>query len=102
MDRSEFWKFVHNPALMHYLSVLDVEVHDVESLFDILDDGDGHITIDEFCKGIGRIKGEARAIDMVSLMHDTYVVQQACRKISRDLASLEQRIGGGARPNVLS
>lgn len=87
ISQGEFWKFLNSPGVVEYLSVLDVDVHDAEHLFDVLDDGDGHISIDEFCSGIARVKGAARSMDLVSLMHDTFIIQQQCRNILKALSA---------------
>ena len=48
---------------------MELEVGDVHRVFKLLDDGDGTITFDELCKGISRLKGASRAIDMATVMH---------------------------------
>jgi len=63
----EFSIVMSNPDVKAWMSLLDLEVHDVESLFYLLDDGDGQITYEEFIPGIMRLKGQARSLDVVSL-----------------------------------
>lgn len=52
------------------MSVLDIDFHEIRELFYMLDDGDGEISFDEFLAGAIRIKGDARAIDQVVIMHN--------------------------------
>lgn len=54
---------------------------DCRPLFDILDDGDGHITIAEFCKGLMQLKGQARALDIHMLHRENSKVLQKCQDI---------------------
>lgn len=91
-----------NPVVLHYLSILEIEVHEVEPLFDLLDDGDGEVTIKEFCQGIMRLKGQARALDVISIMHDANMIMTQCREMKRSLALLEATIGvsSGMRDRV--
>jgi len=91
-----------NPVVLHYLSILEIEVHEVEPLFDLLDDGDGEVTIKEFCQGIMRLKGQARALDVISIMHDANMIMTQCREMKRSLAMLEQIMGvsSGMRDRV--
>ena len=50
--------------------MLDLEVHEVVSLFNLLDDGDGLITHDEFLNGVMRLKGHARSLDIIAISKD--------------------------------
>ena len=58
------------PSVEQYMSYLDVTLRDCEPLFEILAEGDGLITITEFCKGVMQLKGLAKAIDIVMLKHE--------------------------------
>lgn len=89
LSRREFWVLLESPTMLQYLSVLGVEVHEVESLFDLLDDGDGLITMAEFEKGLVRLRGPATAIDVVAMMHDTFVIQEQNRTLLKAISNLE-------------
>jgi len=67
VSRQEFTCLMSDPVMQKYLSSLDVDANDTSMLFGLLDDGDGHISCEEFCKGIVRVKGHARAIDIVRM-----------------------------------
>lgn len=43
---------------------LELEYHDLMSLFEFLDNGDGEITLMEFIEGAARLKGGAKALDI--------------------------------------
>lgn len=66
----EFQGMLANPDVKAYLSVLDLEVHETKTLFHLLDGGDGQITYAEFIEGILRMKGQARAIDVICVQRD--------------------------------
>merc|ERR1711972_1058534 len=53
-----------DPKACAILELLDVQMSHVEQLYEILDDGVGGITFEEFLGGITRCKGQARAMDM--------------------------------------
>ena len=44
----EFIEHLDHPIIKRYMALLDIHVHDVKNLFDILDDGDGKITVQAF------------------------------------------------------
>ena len=69
---------------------LDVSVRDVRPLFDILSEGDGLITIAEFCKGLMQLKGQARALDIVILQHENSKLMRQCHEIHRAICDAKQ------------
>ncbi|CAJ1362551.1 unnamed protein product [Effrenium voratum] len=88
LSASEFVTALSLPSVQRYLQVLEVKIQDCEPLFDILDDGDGRITIHEFCKGIMKIKGQARALDIVLLQRESHKVLKECQEIHQQLSQL--------------
>eukprot|EP00434_Breviolum_minutum_P040706 symbB.v1.2.036186.t1/scaffold4831.1/size56663/4 len=46
------------------MSQLELEYHDLLSLFEFLDNGDGEITPAEFIEGASRLRGSAKAVDI--------------------------------------
>lgn len=78
----QFQQLLANPKVKAYLAVLDLEVHESSTLFDLLDDGDGSITYGEFLDGVLRVKGQARSIDLISVQHQ-------CNAIIKALASMQ-------------
>lgn len=64
---------------------MEVNIRDTGPLFEILDDGDGRITIAEFCKGLMQLKGQARALDIIVLQHELAKLFRECKEIHQDL-----------------
>ena len=60
----EFSKLVQSPKLKFWMSQLELEYHDLLSLFEFLDNGDGKITLTEFIEGAQRLKGNVKALDI--------------------------------------
>jgi len=85
LSPEEFESAMSLTSVQQYMQALDVRMSDCQCLFTILDDGDGRITIAEFCKGLKQVKGQARAIDMVVLQHETDKVMKECKEIRREL-----------------
>lgn len=91
LSRAEFNAALQDTAVVQYLAVLDIDVHEADFLFDLLDDGDGKVSIEEFCNGIPRVRGVARALDVVSLLHNSNIIMQQAREI-RQLVSHQRGI----------
>lgn len=64
INLEEFAKLVKSPKLKFWMSQLELEYHDLLSLFEFLDNGDGEITLMEFIEGAARLKGSAKALDI--------------------------------------
>jgi len=71
LSRDEFEAMAKDPALEAWMNALDINVQDLEGLFDLLDSGDGYISVDEFLTGAQRLQGDAKNIDMAHLMVTT-------------------------------
>ena len=68
-------------------------MHDAKMLFHMLDDGDGLLTVQEFCEGVPKVKGHAKSLDIVRLMHETDDIRKECKAIRHAIESqLEQQL----------
>jgi hypothetical protein len=81
----EFQGMLNNPKAKASLSAMELESHEVESLFQLLDDGDGTVSFDEFLKGVVRLKGQARSQDVLAILHDS-------RKVLNHVMSMEKKL----------
>lgn len=67
----EFEVLLKEEHMKLLMSTLEVDVRDLETLFKLLDDGDGQISTEEFIDGLQRMKGSAKALDLVTLLKMT-------------------------------
>jgi len=63
----EFSKSFDDEDLSKMWKLLDIDQKDAWELFQLLDDGDGEITIDDFIEALQRMSGIAQAKDMFRL-----------------------------------
>eukprot|EP00435_Cladocopium_sp_Y103_P042583 s1127_g11.t2 len=70
IDIKEFERLLEHPRLQLWLHQLEIETTDLVGLFNMLDDGDGEISLEEFESGILRIKGMARSFDVNKIQRD--------------------------------
>jgi len=76
IDAGELKVYLGAEGVRPWLCAQGLEEDDEELLFVLLDDdGDGHLSPDEVTRGISRLKGPARSIDVVSLMHMVALLQ---------------------------
>mmetsp|Transcript_129879 Transcript_129879/g.289798 ORF Transcript_129879/g.289798 Transcript_129879/m.289798 type:complete len:537 (-) Transcript_129879:92-1702(-) len=63
----EFEESFQNEDVMKGLAILGINTDDCKDLFDLLDDGDGSINMEEFLGGLGRVQGPAMARDVMRM-----------------------------------
>jgi hypothetical protein len=74
LSREEFFGSLENKKVVEMLDMLEMKKVDLADTWEVLDDGDGQLTIKEFTDGIRRMKGEAKAkdiADVVKKLHAT-------------------------------
>lgn len=107
----EFQEVLTHPRINTYFSVLEIDVHEVESLFSLLDNGDGKISYEEFLGGVTRLKGWARSQDVIMILHcqtkllrSCHNLQKTCSKLAREFTSrqaercMREADSGGGNP----
>lgn len=67
-DWQELQGLLQNENMCNYLSTLGFEKHDFEKLFWLLDDGSGEISIADFVSKVGKMKGQAKTIDILTML----------------------------------
>jgi len=79
LSKEELAEVMSHPKVCLWLDELGIEVSDTSDLFELLDDGDGSITVEEFVNGISRLKGEARAKDLIKIMGVVHRILGHCK-----------------------
>lgn len=95
LSQDEVHEALSNPLVVRYLSTLELHMKDVEFIYKLLDDGDGMLTIKEFCHGLSRLKGVAQSHDVVLLLHEQHTLKAFCHEI---YAKLEELCGWMGMP----
>merc|ERR1740133_633465 len=65
LSKEEFMTELDNKRVVQMLDLLELKKEEIMGVWNVLDDGDGELTIKEFTNGIRRMKGIAKAKDMV-------------------------------------
>jgi len=81
LTMEEFEAMLQHKEMRHYLSILGVDVRDARMLFRVLDDGNGTLSVQEFCDGIAKVKGGATSADIVHLLRETGKMRKDCQAI---------------------
>merc|ERR1712176_768032 len=67
---------------------MEIEVADLELLFDLMDDGDGKVTFDELVGGLSRLRGNARSIDLVTLIYRSMRLEDELKNMRDNVDAL--------------
>jgi len=66
LSKEEFTDVLDDVLFIRKMKVLDIELEELGDIFEILDDGDGEISTDEFCMGLTRMQGLAMSSDLMN------------------------------------
>merc|ERR1740123_950170 len=86
-DEMEF--FLTEPSLKSYVEALGISADNTRMLFRLVDaDLSGRIDVDEFCEGCLRLQGEAKSIDVHTMI---YQVKQFLTRWAEFTEYVEER-----------
>eukprot|EP00746_Dinoflagellata_sp_MGD_P141695 gnl/MRDRNA2_/MRDRNA2_74764_c0_seq4.p2 gnl/MRDRNA2_/MRDRNA2_74764_c0~~gnl/MRDRNA2_/MRDRNA2_74764_c0_seq4.p2 ORF type:complete len:124 (-),score=30.95 gnl/MRDRNA2_/MRDRNA2_74764_c0_seq4:68-439(-) len=95
----EFEQHARDARVQAYFNSLDLDVSEAQGLFSLLDIEDtGSVEIDDFVMGCLRLKGQAKAIDLATLIYEN---KRGTTRICRTLASITEqlnKLNGGNMP----
>eukprot|EP00929_Paragymnodinium_shiwhaense_P079860 TRINITY_DN41628_c0_g2_i1.p1 TRINITY_DN41628_c0_g2~~TRINITY_DN41628_c0_g2_i1.p1 ORF type:complete len:585 (-),score=90.57 TRINITY_DN41628_c0_g2_i1:50-1804(-) len=87
LNLEEFRAVMEDPVVKRWLLAQDIEFRDIELAFHMIDkSGDGRISADELCRELARMKGVARSVDIVTIIHALGRVEILMDNINKGLA----------------
>mmetsp|Transcript_86319 Transcript_86319/g.252582 ORF Transcript_86319/g.252582 Transcript_86319/m.252582 type:complete len:615 (-) Transcript_86319:133-1977(-) len=93
LSLEELQNIMSYPKVKVWMGMLGLDVTETKSLFNMLDDGDGQISWDEFVSGIQRLKGTSRAQDTIAIMKDCQRISKHCEATQRACEELRECMG---------
>jgi len=94
IQKDEWVSVLQNPKIQTWLAAQELEVSNPDALFEYLSGGDGGISADELIAGVARLKGPARSMDMVAMMHKTQDIDTQLETILELLENQRHRSRG--------
>jgi len=88
LTKEEFQLLIQDERLKALFSVLGIDPNDIEELWELMDDGDGAITSQEFVQGAVRLRGTAKGLDMLGLTNLMEKLLTHVSQIARHSAQL--------------
>lgn len=102
LTKEEFIQILSNEKIRLWLGMLGVNCTDPQKLYETMaGEGTGGIACDGFLYGIKRLKGEARAQDLIPVVNDCKRILRLCEQTMHSCSKLEGKLDG-AQPPVLA
>lgn len=93
LTKKEFMTALSNPRVTHKLLLLEMSNQDLIEAWELLDDGDGELDITEFASGLRRMKGEAKAKDVLDTVRRTQSSFETMTILQKQIKELETTMG---------
>merc|ERR1719329_295761 len=88
-----FEKLLEHERMRVYFQAMGIEVDEAHGLFQLLDaDSKGVVNLDEFVMGCLRLRGDARTVDVVTLMYENKRVISSVAALVRDFQQSSSRL----------
>jgi len=85
VSEKEFHELLKNSEMVAYLKAMGIDSSEASGLFRLLDDdGSGCVDIEEFITGFLRLKGQAKAVDMVMLLYENRKISKKLNRIFKE------------------
>eukprot|EP00746_Dinoflagellata_sp_MGD_P008535 gnl/MRDRNA2_/MRDRNA2_117111_c0_seq1.p1 gnl/MRDRNA2_/MRDRNA2_117111_c0~~gnl/MRDRNA2_/MRDRNA2_117111_c0_seq1.p1 ORF type:complete len:487 (-),score=116.06 gnl/MRDRNA2_/MRDRNA2_117111_c0_seq1:12-1472(-) len=81
LTKPEFLEAIAKPKIKQKLTVLEIQTSEINELWDILDDGDGQLSAEEFTVGIRKLKGESKAKDVMGVLHEVKKMEDGVKRL---------------------
>jgi len=98
VSKEEFQHLLENPMVRTFLSTLELDPSESSKLFDMLDDGDGTISPEEFVEGAMRCKGSARAQDVIPILKSLKHLNKMLHDLYEEFRHFKSAAEGGPPP----
>merc|ERR1712008_293823 len=93
LNEEEMDRLLQDTELLAYMNAIGVDSTEAKGLFTLLDDdGSGNISIDEFVTGFLRLKGSAKAVDMVTLMYENRKISKQLKFICGETVTMQKMV----------
>lgn len=92
LTKPEFFKATKQRRIRQKLRALDIMPKDIDELWDILDDGTGQMGVEDFQSGIRRLRGEAKAKEVLRLYKELRQFESSVDEVENHIGSSKDRL----------
>eukprot|EP00929_Paragymnodinium_shiwhaense_P105162 TRINITY_DN7007_c0_g1_i1.p1 TRINITY_DN7007_c0_g1~~TRINITY_DN7007_c0_g1_i1.p1 ORF type:complete len:590 (-),score=105.01 TRINITY_DN7007_c0_g1_i1:249-2018(-) len=82
LNIEEFRSLMYDKGVQKWLSAQEIELKDVEVAFEMIDsDSNGRVSAEELVRGLARLKGSARSVDVLTMMQSLRRIEDLVGKM---------------------
>eukprot|EP00927_Polykrikos_kofoidii_P086584 TRINITY_DN9741_c0_g2_i2.p1 TRINITY_DN9741_c0_g2~~TRINITY_DN9741_c0_g2_i2.p1 ORF type:complete len:686 (-),score=109.33 TRINITY_DN9741_c0_g2_i2:132-2189(-) len=97
LSHDELVACLSDTTVQAWFEALDINVQEASTLFNLIDNGDGAISRKEFIQGMRGIRGNARSVDIKSLMKEVKIIRRSLKEVKHHQAILQGNEPGEAK-----
>jgi len=86
----ELDRLMTDDLLKSLLTTLEIDTHDLRYVFEVLDDGDNKISLQEFIGGLTQVRGPAKSFDVLKLLTAIGKIERKLSKLVAAVSSLQE------------
>jgi len=90
LSQKEFTDVLDDIAFIRKIKMMDIDLEELPDIFEILDDGDGQVSMDEFCMGLMRMQGVAMSRDTLKATQRLKKINEGFQEISGLMATYSE------------
>lgn len=84
----EFERVCHDEHVKNWLGAQGLDASDARKLFELMDDGSGYLETQELVRGVAKLRGPAKSLDLVAL-HRMHAEDDMIRRLEHRLHCIE-------------
>lgn len=88
----EMKDMLKDPVTVAVFSTLELTIREAAGFFELIDDGDGRLTFDEFLTGILRLKGGTKNVDLITCLFENKKMNDKMYRVNTQLEVLNDEI----------
>jgi len=86
LEWEEFEKIAKDPWLVDWLSAMDLDAKNAARLWKLMRNADGRLTAEDLVKGVSRLRGQAKSIDMNQVVMELDEFRASLEAVCRNQA----------------
>lgn len=86
----EFRAVMKHDDVKAWMESMGLELEDLDKVWRLIADGNGELTCDQLTDGVAKVKGEAKSIDVLSVVQDLDYIVTHVREITRAVNELRE------------
>jgi len=89
LSYEEFTLLMEDDRVQTWLAAMGLEIRDADIIFEMVDSGENRVDVQNFVSGLARLKGQARAVDLVQVLRYSRSIMDLLVDVKGQLGSTD-------------